>query len=142
MCGLWSSDPASPGSALRSASHQHSPPQVPMALSVAGKGTPSRGQREGSCLTVRNKLSEETYMRAKQETTGKGRLGGEHQGKGPGKTARHVARSLRFYGGGISFSGLSFWPIRALPSCKLIAQPRLMPVKMILGSGRTHGISF
>ena len=51
------------------------------------KGDPFKGPREGSCLTVRNGLSEETHMRTKQETIGKGRPGGEHQGKGPRKTA-------------------------------------------------------
>ena len=36
----------------------------------------------GSSLTLRNELSEKTYMLTKQETTGKRRSSGELQGKG------------------------------------------------------------
>ena len=62
----------------------------------------------------------------------------------PGELLCHVARSLRFYGDGISFrvvSGQSFW-FRVLPDGARIARPRWMPVRRILGGGRTHGISF
>ena len=55
-----------------------------------------------------------------------------------------MARSLGFYGDGISFRvvfGQSFY-LRVFPGGALIAQPRWMLVWGILGSGRTHGVSF
>ena len=108
------------------------------------KGDPFQGPREGACLTPRNELSKETHMRTEQETIGKGRQGESSRVKGPGRLLCHVARSLRFYGDAISFwvvFGQSLW-IRVLPSCRHIVQPRLMPARRILGSGRTRGISF
>ena len=56
------------------------------ALGVLGllqeKGDPFQGPQVGSCVTLGNELSEETLLLTKQETTGKGRLGGEQEGKG------------------------------------------------------------
>ena len=46
------------------------------------KGDPFQGPQVGSCVTLGNELSEETLLLTKQETTGKGRLGGEQEGKG------------------------------------------------------------
>ena len=128
---------------LRPASHQCSPLRRPWPP-CCSKGDPFQGPREGACLTPRNELSEETHVRTEQETIGKGRLGESSSVKGPGRLLCHVARSLRVYGDAISFwvvFGQSLW-IRVLPSCKHIVQPRLMPARRILGSGRTHGISF
>ena len=62
----------------------------------------------------------------------------------PGELLCHMAHSLGFYGGGIGFlvvSGQSFW-LRVLPGGAHIAQPRWIPVRRILGGGRTCGISF
>ena len=55
-----------------------------------------------------------------------------------------MARSLGFYGDGISFRvvfGQSF-EFRVFPGGTRIAQPRWMLAKGILGSGRTCGVSF
>ena len=55
----------------------------------------------------------------------------------PGELLCHVARSLGFYGDGMSFqvvSGQSFW-LRVPPCGAHVAQPRWMPAKRILGGG-------
>ena len=55
-----------------------------------------------------------------------------------------MAHSLGFYGDGISFwvvSGQSF-RLRVLAAEAHMAQPGWMPVKRILGGGRTCGVSF
>ena len=50
---------------------------------VAGKGNPFQGPKLGSCLTLRNELSEETHVLTKQETLlGRGTPGGEQEGRG------------------------------------------------------------
>ena len=62
----------------------------------------------------------------------------------PGELLCHVARSLGFGGDGISFwvvFGQSFL-FRVFPGGAGIAQPRWMLLRGILGSGRTHGVSF
>ena len=43
---------------------------------------PFQGLKLGSCLTLRNELSEKTRALTKQETIGKGPPGGEQWGKG------------------------------------------------------------
>ena len=43
---------------------------------------PFQGPKLGSCLTIRNELSEETHKLTKQKTTGEGHLGREQEGKG------------------------------------------------------------
>ena len=56
----------------------------------------------------------------------------------------HVVCSLGFYGNGVSFQvvfGQSLW-LKILPGGACIAQPRWVPVRRILGGGRTHGVSF
>ena len=61
----------------------------------------------------------------------------------PGELLCHVAWSLRFYGGGISFwvvFGQSFW-LRVLPGGACIVQSRWMPAR-ILGGGWTCGVTF
>ena len=55
-----------------------------------------------------------------------------------------MACSVGFYGDGISFRVLfsqSFWP-RVLPCGARLVQPKWMPERRILGSGRTSGVSF
>ena len=55
-----------------------------------------------------------------------------------------MARSLGFYGDGISFPVVfsqSFW-LRVLPGGARLVQPRWMPARRILGGGRTCGVSF
>ena len=54
-----------------------------------------------------------------------------------------MARSLGFYGDGISFQVVfsqSFW-LRVLGGARLV-QPRWMPKRRILGGGQTWGVSF
>ena len=46
------------------------------------EGGPLPGPTIGSCLTLGNELSEETHVLTKQDFIGKGRPGGEQQGKG------------------------------------------------------------
>ena len=49
---------------------------------VAGRGTPLQGPKSGSCVTLRNALSEETRADKARDFTGKGHPGGEQEGKG------------------------------------------------------------
>ena len=61
----------------------------------------------------------------------------------PRRTAQFLAQSLGFYGDGISFQvvfGQSFW-LRVLLGSACIAQLRWMPVRRILGGGRTCDVS-
>ena len=61
----------------------------------------------GCCVTLRNKLSEETHLLTEQETIGKGRLAREQQGKGTQENCFcHVTQCFRFYVMGLP-SGLS-----------------------------------
>ena len=46
------------------------------------KGDPFQGPKLGSCLTLRNELSEETHADKARDFTGKGHPGGEQEGKG------------------------------------------------------------
>ena len=71
--------------------------------SVAG-GDPFQGSKVGSCLTLRKELSEETRADKARDFIGKGHPGGEQSGKGTQENLLCcVARSLGFYGDGISF---------------------------------------
>ena len=68
------------------------------------KGDPFRGSKLGSCLTLRNELSEETHVLTKQETLlGKGARVESSRVREPRRTALQEACSLGFYGDGISF---------------------------------------
>ena len=74
-------------------------------LTSCRKGDPFQGPKLGSCLTLRNELSEETHVRTKQEIL-LGRVpGGEHfiGVREPGGLLCHKAGSLWFYDDGISF---------------------------------------
>ena len=66
----------------------------------------------GSCLTLGNELSEEAHALTKQETLlGRGSWVESRRVRDPGELLCHVARSLGFYGDGVSFwvvSGQSF----------------------------------
>ena len=65
---------------------------------------PFQGLKLGSCLTLWNELSEETHLLTKQEIfLGKGTRVESSRVKNPGEQLCHVARSLGFYGDGISF---------------------------------------
>ena len=109
------------------------------------KGDPFQGPKLGSCLTLRNELSEETHALTKQEILlGKGTRVESSRVREPRRTALPMACSLRFYGDGISFQVVfsqSFW-LRVLPAGARLVQPRWMPERRILGSGRTWGVSF
>ena len=78
----------------------------------------------GSCLTLRNEISEETHELTKQETL-LGRSAGQRAaGYGnPGELLCHVARGLGFYG-----DGTRFWVFSANHSDSgsfLVAHPLL-----------------
>ena len=104
------------------------------------KCDPFQGLKLGSCLTLRNELSEETHGLTKQEIL-LGR-GTQVEGRGvrePRRTALPPGCSLRFYGDGISFRVVfsqSFW-LRVLSGGTGIIQPRWMLERRILGGGRT-----
>ena len=52
-------------------------------LFLVGRGDPFQGPKVGSCLTLRNELSKETYVLTKQETLlGRGARGRWQEGKG------------------------------------------------------------
>ena len=72
------------------------------------KADPFQGPKLGSCLTLGNELSEETHVLTKQEILlGKGTRVENGRVREPRRSALlqncSVARSLRFYGDGISF---------------------------------------
>ena len=77
----------------------------------------------GSCLTLRNELSEETHALTKQEILlGKGTRVESSKVREPRRTALPMACSLRFYGDGISFRVVlsqSFWLRILLPGMHL-----------------------
>ena len=67
-------------------------------------GDPFQGPKLGSCLTLRNELSEETHVLTKQEILlGKGTRVESSRVREPRRTALPVAHSLGFYDDGISF---------------------------------------
>ena len=97
-----------------------------------------QGPKPGSCLTLGNEFSKETQVLTKQEILlGKGN-------RNPREHLCHMARSLWFYGDGISFwvvFSQLFW-LRVLPGGACFFQSRWMPARRILGVGRTCGVSF
>ena len=77
------------------------PPESPF---VAGRGTPFQGPKLGSCLTLRNELSEETHVLTKQEILlGKGTRVESSRVREPGELLCRVACNVGFCGDGISF---------------------------------------
>ena len=97
----------------------------------------------GSCLALGNELSEETHILTMQKTVlGWCPVESSRVGE-PRRTAQLLARSLGFYEDGISFQivfGQSF-RLRVLLGSACIAQLRWMPVRGILGGGRTCDVS-
>ena len=72
--------------------------------SCCRKGDPFQGPKLGSCLTLRNELSEETHVLTKQEVLlGRGARAESSRVGNPGGLLCHMARSLGFYDAGISF---------------------------------------
>ena len=71
---------------------------------VAGKETPSRSPKWALVLTLGNELSEEIHTLTKQEILLEKRaLVESSRVRKPRRTALPLARSLGFYGDGISF---------------------------------------
>ena len=65
---------------------------------------PLPGLKLGSCLTLRNELSEEIHVLTKQEILlGKGAQVESRRGREPRRTALPCGCNLRFYDDGISF---------------------------------------
>ena len=66
------------------------------------KADPFQGPKLGSCLTLRNELSEETHVLTKQEILlGKGTQVESSRVREPRRTV--LAHSLGFYGDGVNF---------------------------------------
>ena len=109
------------------------------------KGNPFQSPKGGSHLTLRNELSEETQSLTKQETL----LGMDAQAEArvvrePRRIALPCDSQAGIYVDGISFQivfGWSFW-LRVLSGGALIAQPRWMSTRRLLGGGRTCRVSF
>ena len=84
-----------------SASVKKSPARVAICCR---KADPFQGLKLGSCLTLRNELSEETHVLTKQEILlGKGTRVESSRVREPRRTCCHMACRLGFYGDGISF---------------------------------------
>ena len=109
------------------------------------KGDPFQGPKRDSCLILGNEWSEEAHVLTSKRLCWK-RVPGQ-RAVGKGTQEDHSARWLTvsdFYGDGISFwvvSGQSFW-CRVISGDTCLTQPRWIPVRRILGGGRTYGISF
>ena len=110
---------------------------------VTGRGNPSRARKWA--LTLGNELSKETLGLTEQEVLlGRSAWVESRRVREPRRTALPCGSDLRFYGDGISFwvaSDQSFW-LRAFPGGAHVAQPRWMPVRRILGGGRTRSVCF
>ena len=113
---------------------------------VAGMGNPFQSPRVGSCLTLGNELSKETYELTKQEILlGKRLLGRGQQVKGTQEKCFATWLAVS----GFMVAGLASWLSLANRSdsesflvVPRIAQPRWMPARRILGGSWTHGVSF
>ena len=111
---------------------------------VAGRGTPSRARDWALVHSEMNCLRRHMCWKSKRfywERAPGWRGGGWGN---PGEQLCHMARSLGFYGDGISFWVIfsqSFW-LRVLPGGAHLVKPRWMPERMILGGGRTGDVSF
>ena len=112
---------------------------------VLQEGGPFQGPKLGSCLTLRNELSEETHVLTKQEILlGKGTRVESSRVREPRRTALPGGSQSRVLWDEMSFRvvfGQSFW-LRVLPGGARTAQPIWMPAREILGSGRTRGVPF
>ena len=102
------------------------------------EGGPLPGPRIRLLSTLGNELSEETHVLTKQEILlGKGTRVESSRVREPRRTALPHGPQSSFW---VVFSQ-SFW-LRILPGGACLVQPRWMPVRWILGGGRTCGISF
>ena len=103
------------------------------------------GPQSGLLSNTQNELSEETHLLTKQEILlGKGPRVESSRVRKPRRTAlpvstTAVARSLGFYGDGISF--LVVFSQSSDSESFLVVQPRWMPAR-IQGGGRICGASF
>ena len=109
---------------------------------VVGRGALSMAPREGSCLTLRKELSEETLADKARDFIGKGYLGREQQGKGTQEkcSATWLAVSGFMLMGLVSCLSLTNHSESFLVVFN-IAQPRWMSAR-ILGGCWTCGVSF
>ena len=107
------------------------------------KGDTFQGPKAGSCLTLRNELSEETHLLTKQEILlGRGAPAESSRVREPRRiTLTHglQSRVLWWMDKFPCCLGHSFW---VLPGSPRIAQPRWMPVRSILGGDWTRGVTF
>ena len=83
-------------------------------------------------LTLRNELSKETHVRAR-DFTGKGHLGERSRVRAP----RGATLPRGFHGDGVSVQVASgqCLSLRALPGGAHIAQPKCIPIRRILRGG-------
>ena len=109
---------------------------------VVGRGALSMAPREGSCLTLRKELSEETLADKARDFIGKGHPGREQQGKGTQEkcSATWLAVSGFMLMGLVSCLSLTNHSEYFLVVFN-IAQPRWMSAR-ILGGCWTCGVSF
>ena len=89
-------------------------------------------------------MSEETHLLTKQAFAGKGRPGGEQEGKGTQENSSAVWLAVSGFmvmglASGLSLANHS--ESRVLPGGARLVQPRWM-LERILGGGQTCGVSF
>ena len=113
---------------------------VLITASVAGRPFP--GPKLGSCLTLGNELSKETHVLTKQDILlGKSTWADSSRVREPRRTTLPFgSQSWVLWWWDWVFSQ-SPW-LRVLPGGAHLFQPRWMPVRRILGSGQTCGVSF
>ena len=107
--------------------------------------TSSRSLKRGSCLVLRQELSEETHVLTQQETLlGRGAWAESNRIREARRNALPCASQTWVDGSWVNFQvvvGQSSW-LRELPGGEGIAQPKWMPLRRTLGGGRTCGVSF
>ena len=126
-------------------------PGLPLTQNIAVGGSQSpcckkgnlfQGTKVCSCLILRSGLSEETRADNARDFIGKVRPGGGQEGKGTQENCSALppdSQSRGFHGDEISFR-VSL--TNHSDSESFLVQPRWMPVRRILGGGRTCGVSF
>ena len=111
--------------------------------SCCRKGDPFQGPKLGSCLTLRNELSEETHVLTKQEVLlGKGAQA--ESSREPRRTALpqwHAVSGFMVMGLVSRLSLANHSDSESFLSARIV-QPRWMPVRRILGGGWTCGVPF
>ena len=98
----------------------------------------------GSCLTLRKELSEETHADKARDFIGRRHPGRQQQGKGTQEnfSAMWLTVSGFMLIGLVSRLSLASHSDSVLPLGTLMAQPRWMLVRGILGGGWTRSVSF